>query len=239
MPQPGDIIASTFTSPIDALYLAAIFDPVFTVSYPHTRQVQQISLLVALLRAVSYPIETPSNPLKLVPLGVLQKKYPKRVIVVFPECTTTNGKGILPFSPSLLSTDQGTKIFPISLRYSPQDMTTPIPGWMNGLRFLWCLCGRMTSIIRVRIAQAEIVATQGESLSDMKKSINGGWIVEGADSDEEDGESEKITTEEQKLLDKVSEALARLTRVKRVGLTVKDKADFVKAWKSGSKAKRK
>lgn len=237
MPQPGNIIASNFTSPIDSLYLAAIFDPVFTVSYPHTRHVQQISLLGAMFRAISFPVESPSNPSKIVPLAVLQKKYPKRVIVVFPECTTTNGKGILPFSPSLLSADEGTKIFPISLRYSPQDMTTPIPGWMNGLKFLWCLCGRMTSTIRVRIAQAEVATARTESISDMQKSINGGWVVEGADSDGED--SEKITTEEQKLLDKVSEALARLTRVKRVGLTVKDKVAFVQAWRSGSKAKRK
>ena len=33
LPGPGTIIASSFQSPLDVLYLAAIFDPVFTASY--------------------------------------------------------------------------------------------------------------------------------------------------------------------------------------------------------------
>ena len=36
--------------------------------------------------------------------------------------------------------------------------------------------------------------------------------------------------DERKVLDKVGEALARLGRVKRVGLTVKDKLAFIEAW---------
>jgi hypothetical protein len=38
------------------------------------------------------------------------------------------------------------------------------------------------------------------------------------------------TAEEQKLLDRVGEALARLGRVKRVGLTLKEKKAFVALW---------
>ena len=38
------------------------------------------------------------------------------------------------------------------------------------------------------------------------------------------------TEDEQKVLDKVGEALARLGRVKRVGLTLKDKLAFIEAW---------
>lgn len=156
--------------------------------------------------------------------------------MVYPECTTTNGTGILPFSPSLLSANEGTRIFPISLKHSPADMTTPLPGWMSGLKFLWCLCGRVTSNIRVRIAQAEIVMAKTQPISDMKESINGGWIVAGAESDED--ENKMFGSEEKKLLDKVSEALARLGRVKRVGLTVEEKATFVKAWRNGTSAKK-
>lgn len=44
---------------------------------------------------------------------------------------------------------------------------------------------------------------------------------------EQNGE---VNAEEKRVLDKVGEALARLGRVKRVGLTVKDKAAFVEAW---------
>jgi hypothetical protein len=43
-------------------------------------------------------------------------------------------------------------------------------------------------------------------------------------------EVEGMSATEKRVLDKVAEALARLGRVKRVGLGVRDKKDFVKAW---------
>lgn len=44
----------------------------------------------------------------------------------------------------------------------------------------------------------------------------------------EDGET--LNAEERKVLDRVGEDLARLGRVKRVGLGVREKEDFVRAW---------
>ena len=61
IPGPGSIIAASSTSPIDALYLAAIFDPVFTISYPTTRLVQPTSLLSAILRALAPPLLAPPS----------------------------------------------------------------------------------------------------------------------------------------------------------------------------------
>lgn len=58
---------------------------------------------------------------------------------------------------------------------------------------------------------------------------NTGLAVTNGASGSGSGES-GITAEEQKLLDRVAEALARLGRAKRVGLTVEDKKAFVKAW---------
>lgn len=46
---------------------------------------------------------------------------------------------------------------------------------------------------------------------------------------EEGGES--MTAGERRVLDRVAEALARLGRVKRVGLGVRDKEGFVRAWR--------
>ena len=43
-------------------------------------------------------------------------------------------------------------------------------------------------------------------------------------------DTETINAAEKRVLDKVAEALARLGRVQRVGLGVKDKDEFVKAW---------
>ncbi|KAI9872053.1 MAG: hypothetical protein M1830_002118, partial [Pleopsidium flavum] len=152
LPQPSSIIVSSLTSPIDALYLAAIFDPIFTASFPSTRQVQRISLFQALLRAFSYPQQNPSPNTPLTDLRQLLKEHPNRAIAVFPECTTTNGRGILQFSPSLLTTPPTTKIFPISLRYTPGDITTAVPGVY--LSFLWNLLSKPTHCIRVRIAES-------------------------------------------------------------------------------------
>ena len=43
LPSPGTIIASSYTSPLDVIYLAAIFDPIFTQSYAESRNVQRLT----------------------------------------------------------------------------------------------------------------------------------------------------------------------------------------------------
>jgi len=239
VPEPSNVIASSFTSPIDSLYLAAIFDPIFTVSYPHTRQVEYTSLFGAILRALSKPQEYPSKGAKMTDLKTLLEEHPNRCIVVFPECTTTNGRGILPFSPSLLTTQPRTKIFPISLRYSPTDIMTPVPGqyWS----FIWNLLSQPTHCIRVRIAEVVYNTSKPTDAAVEKKDK---YLTNFLDTLGEDSamtsSSDTLTSlsdqpadvnaDEKRILDKVGEALARLGRVKRVGLTVKDKAAFVEAW---------
>ncbi|MCJ1418401.1 hypothetical protein MMC32_004748 [Xylographa parallela] len=238
LPQPGTIIASSLTSPIDALYLAAIFDPIFTASYPSTRLVHQISLFQALLRAFAEPqLEPPTNT-NLCNLETLIRKHPHRAVVVFPECTTTNGRGILPFSPSLLTSPPRTKIFPISLRYSPADITTPVPG--SYVTFLWNLLSQPTHCIRVRIA--EVVYNNGQTAASAPRPNSpNGYNSNFLDTLQDDissssetllgsEEGDGITLSERRVLDKIAEALARLGRVKRVGLGVKEKLDFVQAW---------
>lgn len=217
-PHPGSVIAANFTSPIDAIYLAAIFDPVFTVSYPNTRRVQPVGLLGAVMTALS-PVKTAPPPgATLVSVSELLKEYPSRVIAVFPECGTTNGKAILPFSPSILETPLDVHIFPVSLRYAPADVTTPVPG--QWLRFLWNLLSRPTTTIRVRVAEGQfnssVAPTNGTSAGPSE-----------VRSRHVDGDA---TSNEQRVLDRIGEALARLSRVKRVGLTMRDKAAFVDAY---------
>lgn len=45
-----------------------------------------------------------------------------------------------------------------------------------------------------------------------------------------DGDGGALDADERKILDRIGEDLARLGRVKRVGLGVKEKQDFVKVW---------
>lgn len=242
LPQPGTIIASSFTSPIDCLYLAAIFDPIFTASYPSTRLVQRISLFQAILRALAPPQSTAPYNARLVPLSTLLRDNPDSSIVVLPECTTTNGRGILRFGPPLITAPPKTKIFPVSLRYTPSDITTPIP--RTYFSFLWNLCSRPTHCIRVRIAEAVYNASASPTVRPeppkAKNSYDTNFFDElglgektASSSDtltasSDDGEG--LNMHERKVLDRVAEDLARLGRVKRVGLGVKEKEEFVRAW---------
>ena len=228
MPHPGSIIAANFTSPVDALYLAAVFDPIFTMSHPNSRKVRRIGLFRAILTAFSRrqysglqrePDKDGSEPPEwddaqgLTSLRALVEQNPGRVIAVFPESGTTNGRGILPFSPSLLGASAQTTIFPVSIRYSPSDITTPVPGFRAFLSFLWKLLSQPTSCVRVRIAQ-------GVRRSD--RVGQGGETAVAVNGDE--------TLLEQRFLDQIADTLARLGRNARVGLTLKDKARFVEAW---------
>lgn len=243
LPQPSDIIASSFTSPIDPIYLAAIFDPIFTVSYPNTRQVCRVSLFGAILNAFRVPQERPPAGAQTTDLRTLIEANPNRVVVVFPETTTTNGRGILAFSPSLLGAPVGAKIFPVSIRYTPGDITTPVPG--SYLTFLWNLLSEPTHCIRVRIAEwvynnpklpprpknpdksymSNFLDTLQAEEAVMSSSTD---TLLGSDDVRLNGE---LNVEERKVLDKVAESLARLGRVSRVSLGAKDKIAFVRIWK--------
>lgn len=233
LPVPGSVIASSFTSPIDAVYLAAIFDPIFTASYPNRRRVERISLLQAILRSFAPPQVAPSPGARMVDVSTLLDKHPNRPVVVFPECTTTNSRGVLPLSPSILTVPTKTKIFPVSLRYTPVDVVTPLPG--TYLSFLWTLLSKPTHGIRVRIAESVIgggVSSSSTSTRSTGKSTYETNYLDGLDESGANGTSgvPEITPEEQSRLDQVGEALARLGRVKRVGLGVKDKREFVRMW---------
>lgn len=226
-PHPGSVIAANFTSPIDAIYLAAIFDPIFTVSYPNTRSVERISLLRAVLYALSPVRFAPRQGAKLTDLAALLERYPDRVVAVFPEATTTNGKGVLPFTPSLLAAKPDVHIFPVSIRYTPADVTTPVPG--RWFKFLWDLLSRPTTCIRVRVAESILNSSAAQT--------NGVSSSHDTSSAQRrmGGEPTGLSAEEQRVLDKVAEALARLCRNKRVGLTLRDKAAFVEAWRGKKK----
>jgi 1-acylglycerol-3-phosphate O-acyltransferase len=242
LPDGGSIIASSFTSPIDAIYLAAIFDPIFTASYPNIKEVEHVSLFKAMRRSLAYPQASPPPDARLVTISFLRKSYPNRPIVVFGECTTTNGRGILPLSPSVAAAPTKTKIYPVSVRYTAPDVTTPIPAAYS--MFLWNLLSKPTHCIRVRIAECTVsnsraVDEKGHSNSFARPTTHDPNYIEPLKEEKVDsissilGGSDEVVTltgDENAILDYVGEALARLGRAKRVGLGVKEKEGFVAAW---------
>ena len=222
LPQPGTIIAASFTSPIDALYLAAIFDPVFTASYPSTRLLEKISLLQAIYRAFRRPQVAPKATAKLTDLATLVKENPRHAIVLFPECVTTNGRGILQPSPSLLTASPTTRIFPVNLRYTAPDITTPVPGLYT--TFFWNLLSKPTHCIRVRIAEStHNNASLRPELAQEERASSSDTLL-GSE------EGEGMSAAEVKVLDRVAAALARLGKSKRLGLSARDKVGFCNAY---------
>ncbi|PHH77503.1 hypothetical protein CDD80_525 [Ophiocordyceps camponoti-rufipedis] len=223
VPHAGSVMAATFTSPIDAVYLAAVFDPIFTVSYPGDRRLRRVGLLGAVAAALG-PVRTapPDDDTHLIDINDLLAEFPNRVIAVFPECGTTNGKAILPLSPALAQCRPDVHIFPVSIRYDLPDVTTPVPG--QWLAFFWNLLSRPTTCIRVRIAEGRRMdTTNGSNGSPMASPATPQFPRRRIDP------RSSISNEEKRLLDRLAESLARLSRVKRVGLTMTDKAAFVAA----------
>ena len=207
LPGPGAVIAASFTSPLDVLYLAAIFDPVFTASAPDSPLVQPLSLLRAAGRAFAPPPAAAGKEVAgTTDLPALLRAHPRRPVVVFPECTPTNGRGILPFGPAVATVPPNTPVFPVSLRYTAADVTTPVP--RAYITFLWNLLSRPNHVIRVRIARSERNAK--------------------AEAEQMDGAGDAKAAP--RMPDRVADALARLGRVQRVGLGVKEKRAFVQAW---------
>ena len=261
MPDGGSVIASSHTSPLDILYLGCIFDPIFTQSLPDSRLVRPLSLEAALAACFDVPAPAIFNARQPpATLSSLVSQNPDRVIVVFPETTTSNGRGILKFSPSLLSAASSTKIYPVSLRYTPQDIVTPVPGWLEVARFIWRLNSQATHCIRVRVGGVLTLSSPGTAILDTppsgstrssaraspggaaRRTTGGGFDTNFFDTldaekvagDETDGSGSEaggvLSEQENRILDAVAEALARLGRVKRVGLGREEKEGFVKAW---------
>lgn len=233
VPYPGSVIAASWTSPLDVMYLAAVFDPIFTVSYAGSRKVRRVGLLGALVASLTGPgREVPKTG--MTDVGRLVRENPGRIVAVFPEGSTTNGRGVLPLTPSLTTVPADKRIFAVSLRYTPPDITTPVPGLGGLAGFLWKLLSRPWHQIRVRIA---------EGCYNDAGMVNGIDTVNGDDTSGniyevlgDDGIGGDVSVAEQKVLDKVAENLARLGRAKRVGLTLGDKVKFVEAW--GRKGRR-
>jgi hypothetical protein len=144
----------------------------------------------------------------------------------------------------------------VNLRYTPQDITTPVPG--GYISWLWRILHKPTHQMRVRIAariynsstQDSPVRSTSPSTSAPHAIASGydtnifdqpafrendasedGWGAMNVDVPGGSG-NEDVGASEQKVLDRVAEDLARLGRVKRVGLTVEDKIEFVKVWGS-------
>jgi len=148
LPHAGSIITTRITSPIDAVYLLAVFDPIFVASYQG--KVCQLTLLQAMLHAFMPNNHSQPSSSALTDIEVLLAQHPERSVVVFLEYSK-NRRDIAPQSLSLPTIPTATKAFLIRIMYTPPDVMTPVSGTYP--EFLWNLLSRPIHCIRVRIAK--------------------------------------------------------------------------------------
>ncbi|KAF2634623.1 hypothetical protein P280DRAFT_474505 [Massarina eburnea CBS 473.64] len=233
LPHAGSIVAASFVSPLDPLYLAGIFTPVFTRSWAGEKKVEVITLFRAICLAFEKPQLEPPKTAKLFTLKELTEKNPDSIICVFPETTTTNGRGVLRFSPSLLTASPKTKIYPVHVKYSPGDITTPVPG--TALSWIWRLLSKPTHCMRVRIARHMYNTTLDERVGKTTAAdVDLGFDTNIFDSPHMRNGVGSVDEKDEKegfeWLESVREDFARLGRVKRTALGVREKSEFVKVW---------
>ncbi|KAH7105569.1 hypothetical protein BKA62DRAFT_394938 [Auriculariales sp. MPI-PUGE-AT-0066] len=98
-PRAGDVIVSNWVSIFELLWLAFRFDPVFTIPVISSEDSREIAGFrkASLWQIICFTSRTPQVGQSYEALERIRKQA-SRPIVVFPECTTSNGRGLLKFA---------------------------------------------------------------------------------------------------------------------------------------------
>ncbi|KAF9933214.1 hypothetical protein FBU30_006155 [Linnemannia zychae] len=222
----GELIVSNWSSYIDILYLAFRYDPVFTQMYSTTLTVREISLWEALHQAGSYPELTPPEGVETYPLLDFVKSVHKRgsgPVVIFPEGTTTNNRAILKFVPifkgwSVPETSIDIRIMAMKYDYQKFAPTFTV-GLSNSYRIghLFRTCAQFSNTLTVKtLAQDESPSNAHFSAIEGLSSTPSGAALGTAEPVEEDSLGSVMIN-----------LMGRMTRFRKLGLNVKDKADFL------------
>ncbi|KAG0234971.1 hypothetical protein BGX31_004396 [Mortierella sp. GBA43] len=222
----GDLIVCNWSSYIDILYLAFRYDPVFTQIYSETLTVRKVSFWEALRLSGSYPELSPPAGVETLPLLDFVKAMHKKgtgPVVIFPEGTTTNNRAILKFVPIFKDCavpETSINIRIIALKYDYQKFAPTFTvglGASYRLGHLFRTCAQFYNKLSVKsLAQDESPSNAHFSALDGLSSTPSGAAVGTIDPVEEDPLGGVIIN-----------LMGRVTRFRKLGLNVKDKADFL------------
>lgn len=161
-------------------------------------------------------------------------KRSNKVVVVFGEGTTSNGKGLLP----LLITNEvilnkkneetsSILTYPTSIKYGRTYTVTPVPE--NFFIWLWKLCyGFRFGSVRIRFAipVSPTDISDGSGVNGLVKQESGSTSIDLGNGYSLNSSSD-LGAESLSYKELVSSAICRVGRVKQVGLGIHSKIDFI------------
>ncbi|KAI8808283.1 hypothetical protein BJ742DRAFT_809288 [Cladochytrium replicatum] len=214
--KDGDILVCNSLSYVDILYLALRHAPTFVQVFGDG-SVKPIGFWAAVYNAGSYPISATladgkSGSTTLSQLATTAKLNSAGPIVVFPEGTTSNGRGLLKFLPVFNGFDfEKQRIHTVGIKYEYESFC---PSYTVGspLVHVFWLCAQFANFMEVRYL------TPGE----LRASSVATPLPAGQDA----------------VSNHVAGVLGQVLRVRRTALGVQDKKEFLDYYKereSGSK----
>ncbi|KAF9359704.1 hypothetical protein BGX26_011652 [Mortierella sp. AD094] len=222
----GNLIVCNWSSYIDILYLAFRYDPVFTQIYPETLTVRQVSLWEALLLSGGYPELSPPNETETFPLLDFVKAMHKKgagPVMIFPEGTTTNNRAILKFIPIFKDCsvpETSINISIVALKYDYRKFAPTFTVGLNNsyrLGHLFRTCAQFYNVLSVKSLNPDESPSNAHfsALDGLASTPTGAAI----------GVAEPV--EEDPLGGVIINLMGRVTRYRKLGLSVQDKADFL------------
>ncbi|KAI8886061.1 hypothetical protein K501DRAFT_293046 [Backusella circina FSU 941] len=222
--KSGSVIVTNSTSYIEVLYLASCnassYNPMFVQVYTDSDKVKPITLWQAVRSTGRMPTSAPKDETlySVKELSRLAKQKHLGPIVVFAEGTTTNGRALLQFAPLFKDyavTDKDGDFHIMAFKYDYGNMP---PTFTVGNQFyhFFRLCSQFHNSLNVKtLAQGEAPCS-GNTTVDMNNS----------NSSNEDPVGHLLIS-----------ALGNISKLRKTGLRVTDKCDFLSYYESRQQKK--
>ncbi|KAJ1548243.1 hypothetical protein HK096_007409 [Nowakowskiella sp. JEL0078] len=213
---PGEILVANHISYIDIFYLAAKFAPTF-VEIGDNGTVSPISTWKAIADVGLTPKKDLKNlnGLSLEELASKLKTSGGGPIVVFPEGTTSNGRGLLKFLPVLNSLDLSKfRIQLIGLKYEFEEFS---PSFTVGSK-LFHMFGLLSQF-------GNFLEVKQLPVDEVRETPNNQKIAE-------------LSNGEDLVTNKIGTLLSQMLRIRRLGLGRDDKSDFLEYYSENTSRKK-
>ncbi|KAF8351547.1 hypothetical protein F5887DRAFT_1069244 [Amanita rubescens] len=237
--EQGDVIVTNWVSWIELVWLAVRFNPIFVrpipnnLEFPATSDASDTNQAPSGRRRPVVQHTTANTPRSRIPITSFQgtiftihhlhdRTMANRPIVVLPECTTSNGRGLLRFSPVFRRNIpvKEYQVFVMCVRYEPPSTFAPsaahcIPNsFLNPLPHLFGLATALKPIdLQIRLlAPAESPSSPLFMLSD---------VISGNVEDE--------------LAEASAALIAQLGKLKRTNMGWEDKTAFLEFYHNKSR----